>query len=187
MSRIVTREQYFDSALGVLAEQGFTGLNIRRMCSELGVTAGSFYHHFGSWQGFVDALLAYWENRQVLLLRDVEFGIGPPEADIESLRRLTLGLPHAAEAAIRAWGANDESVRVVRNRVDEARRKTVYKAVLRVVGEPSVATVVTSLGMSMLVGYQHVAADGDYAPLERLLDEYVQVIYSHAEVASGRA
>ncbi|WP_280426868.1 TetR/AcrR family transcriptional regulator [Nocardia carnea] len=186
MSRIVTREQYFESALAALAELGFTGLNIRLMCTRLGVTAGSFYHHFGSWQGFVDALLAYWENRQVMILRDVEFGVGPPEVDIESLRQLTLGLRHEAEAAIRAWGANDESVRVVRDRVDEARWKTVYKAVLRVVGDRSVATVVTSLGMSMLVGYQQVAADDGYVPLERLLDEYVQIIYSHAEASFQR-
>lgn len=183
MSRIVTREQYFESALEALAELGFTGLNIGMMCKKFGVTSGSFYHHFGSWHGFVDALLSYWENRQVVILRDVEFGAGPPEEDIESLRRLTLGLHHEAEAAIRAWAANDESVREVRNRVDDARRKTVYKAVLRVVGDRATAKVVTSLGMSMLVGYQQVAADGGYAPLDKLLDEFVRLIYSHAELA----
>ena len=182
MSRIVTREQYFESALEALAELGFTGLNIGMMCKKFGVTSGSFYHHFGSWHGFVDALLSYWENRQVVILRDVEFGAGPPEEDIESLRRLTLGLHHEAEAAIRAWAANDESVREVRNRVDDARRKTVYKAVLRVVGDRATAKVVTSLGMSMLVGYQQVAADGGYAPLDKLLDEFVRLINSHAEL-----
>jgi AcrR family transcriptional regulator len=182
MSRIVTREQYFESALAALAELGFTGLNIGLMCKKLGVTSGSFYHHFGNWQGFVDALLGYWENRQVMILREVEFGAGPPEADIESLRRLTLGLHHEAEAAIRAWGANDDSVREVRNRVDDARRKTVNKAVLRVVGDKAVAKVVTSLGMSMLVGYQQVAGDGGYVSLDKLLDEFVRLVYSHAEV-----
>ncbi|BAH31497.1 TetR/AcrR family transcriptional regulator [Rhodococcus erythropolis] len=183
MSRIVTREQYFESALGVLAEAGFTGLTIGLMCKEFGVTSGSFYHHFGNWPGFVDSLLDYWESRQVSILRDAEFGSGTPESDIESLRKLTLDLHHEAEAAIRAWGANSERVREVQNRVDEARRKTVYKAMLRVVGDRTEAKVLASLGMSILVGYQQLAGEGASTPLSKLLGEYLQLVYSHAPTA----
>lgn len=71
MPTIVSKEQYFETALGVLAEVGFKGLNIRRMCEALGVTTGSFYHYFGSWQGFVDALFEYWEHRQDRILREL--------------------------------------------------------------------------------------------------------------------
>jgi len=112
MSRVVSREQYFDAALEILAQSGFKGLNIGVLCRNLGVTSGSFYHHFGSWQGFVDVLLEFWENRQGILLRNLDFGKGEPETDLELLGKLTEGLNHKAEAAIRAWAANDRASRV---------------------------------------------------------------------------
>jgi hypothetical protein len=89
------------------------------------------------------------------------------------LRELTLGLPHAAEAAIRAWSMNEPSVRDVQQRVDDARRKTVGKAIERVIGDQATAWVVTSVGMAMLVGYQQLTAAGESASLEQMLDEYL--------------
>ncbi|WP_406277178.1 TetR/AcrR family transcriptional regulator [Nocardia sp. NBC_00881] len=181
MSRVVTKEQYFDTALEVLAEFGFKGLNIGVLCRRLGVTSGSFYHHFGSWQGFVDALLDHWENRQVRILRTLKFNQGNPDDDIRAMSVLAAGLHHAAEAAIRAWAANDESVNLALKRVDESRRRTVHKAIKGVVGDNDTTTVVTSLGMAMLVGYQQIAAGGEELSLDGLLTEYARLIYSHSQ------
>ncbi|MEU4343876.1 TetR/AcrR family transcriptional regulator [Nocardia sp. NPDC023852] len=181
MSRVVTKEQYFDTALEVLAEFGFKGLNIGVLCRRLGVTSGSFYHHFGSWQGFVDALLDHWENRQVRILRTLKFNQGNPDDDIRAMSVLAAGLHHAAEAAIRAWAANDESVNLALKRVDESRRRTVHKAIKGVVGDDDTTTVVTSLGMAMLVGYQQIAAGGEELSLDGLLTEYARLIYSHSQ------
>lgn len=179
MSRVVTKEQYFDTALEVLAELGFKGLNIGVLCRRLGVTSGSFYHHFGSWQGFVDTLLEHWENRQVVILRTLNFNQGNPDDDIRAMSDLAAGLHHTAEAAIRAWAANDESVNLALKRVDESRRRTVHKAIKGVVGTDETATVVTSLGMAMLVGYQQLAAGGEDVSLDKLLTEYARLIYTH--------
>ncbi|MFI9503907.1 TetR/AcrR family transcriptional regulator [Nocardia sp. NPDC052566] len=185
MSRVVTKEQYFDTALEVLAELGFKGLNIGVLCRRLGVTSGSFYHHFGSWQGFVDALLEHWENRQVRILRTLNFNQGNPDDDIRAMSDLAAGLHHAAEAAIRAWAANDESVNVAVKRVDDSRRRTVHKAIKGVVGDEDTATAVTSLGMAMLIGYQQIAAGGEELSLDRLLTEYARLIYSYKRQPSS--
>lgn len=100
MPTIVSKEQYFETALDVLAEVGFKaqhpsdvhdpGCHHRIVLSLLRELAS-----------FVDALLEYWEHRQERILRDLSFGSGGPEDDLAALRTLTLGLPHAAEAAIR--------------------------------------------------------------------------------------
>lgn len=176
VTRLVTKEQYFKVALGILAAEGPGGLGIGVMCRRFNVTSGSFYHHFGNWPGFVDELLRYWEALQVDALRKQRFGTAGPHADIELLKQLTLGLNHRAEAAIRAWGANDERVREVRARVDDARRKTVQKAVLGVVSHRDVAREITALGMAMLVGYQQIADSVAESSLGLLLDEYVMLI-----------
>ncbi|MBF6139424.1 TetR/AcrR family transcriptional regulator [Nocardia farcinica] len=179
MSRVVIKEQYFDTALEVLAELGFKGLNIGLLCRRLGVTSGSFYHHFGSWQGFVDALLEHWENRQIRILRTLNFNQGNPHDDIAAMADLALGLHHAAEAAIRAWAANDESVNLALKRVDESRRRTVHKAVKGIVGDDATTAVLTSMGMAMLIGCQQIAAGGDDVSLHDLLGQYQRLIYSY--------
>ncbi|WP_328602332.1 TetR/AcrR family transcriptional regulator [Nocardia terrae] len=178
----MNKDQYFELGLEILARTGFKGLNIGVLVKEFGVTSGSFYHHFGSYQGFVNALLEFWANRQVVLLRDMEFGKSTPEADLQKLRDLTLGLHHEAEAAIRAWGANDDYVRDVQRRVDDARRKTVQKAIAGVVDDAELAKSLTSLGMAMLVGYQQLSAAGHHDDLSVLLDEYIRLVNSHIVV-----
>ena len=57
----LSRSAYFDVALELLAEGGHDGLTIAALCARLGVTKGSFYHHFRDLCAFTDALLAYWE------------------------------------------------------------------------------------------------------------------------------
>ena len=172
------REAYFAGALEVLAKQGFTGLNVGALCRGLGVTSGSFYHHFGGWPVFVEQLLAHWENRQVRILREGNFGTGGPLADFAALMDLTLGLPHEAEAAIRAWAMNDETVRAAQKRVDSARLRTVGKAVEGIVGDRALARTLTSLGMAMLVGHQQLASAGEHGELAELLEEYTRLVHS---------
>ncbi|MFB9690255.1 TetR/AcrR family transcriptional regulator [Amycolatopsis plumensis] len=165
-----SRREYFEASLKVLAEHGFTGLNVGALCRELGVTSGSFYHHFLGWPGFVTQLLEHWESRQLL---------GSPE-DFAALMDLTLGLPHEAEAAIRAWALNDGSVRAVQERVDAARRRAVGKAVEGIVGDRALARTLTSLGMAMLVGHQQLASAGEHDELTELLAEYTRLVHSRA-------
>jgi AcrR family transcriptional regulator len=166
-----TRRAYFEAALNVLAEQGFTELNVGALCRDLGVTSGSFYHHFGGWPGFVAQLLEHWENRQVRILRERNFA---------ALMDLTLGLPHEAEAAIRAWARNDETVRAAQKRVDDARLRTVGKAVQGIVGDRALARTLTALGMAVLVGHQQLAAAGEHGELTALLAEYTRLVHSRA-------
>jgi AcrR family transcriptional regulator len=176
MPSIVSRDEYFDAALDILAESGFAELNVGKLGKRLGVTSGSFYHHFGGWPGFVDALLEFWAQRQVRILRDLDFGAGGPAADFDALMRLTRGLRHRAEAAIRAWAANDETVRAAQKRVDDARVKTVGKVVGELIADRERAKVVTSLGLAMLVGYQQLAAAGGFTDLGEILDEYTRLV-----------
>jgi AcrR family transcriptional regulator len=183
MPTIVSKEQYYACALEVLAESGFKGLNIGVLCKELGVTSGSFYHHFGNWNGFVVALLEFWENRQIVQLRNRNFGNSGPLVDFDSLMTLTISLPHKAEAAIRAWAANNEVVRAGQRRADEARRKTVERVIARIVGNPTVAKDLTALGMCLLVGYQQQLNNEQQTGLATLLDKYRSLILLHSNAA----
>ena len=55
------REAYFGAAYEILGEIGSDGITINALSERLGVTKGSFYHHFASLPAFVQALADWWE------------------------------------------------------------------------------------------------------------------------------
>ncbi|MFJ4711387.1 TetR/AcrR family transcriptional regulator [Streptomyces sp. NPDC088785] len=58
-----TVERLLDTALSVYAEAGETGVTVHALTSSSGVSAGSLYHHFGSVDGLMGALLLRWLGR----------------------------------------------------------------------------------------------------------------------------
>lgn len=181
MTVIVSKEQYFETALEVLGESGFKALNIGLMCQRLGVTGGSFYHHFGNWDGFVGQFLEWWRDRQFVALSDLAFGSGDAMGDIVLIRKLTVVLNHAAEAAIRAWGANNEIVHAAQASVDGDRYKTVRNTIERLLGPDAQAAALAEVGMTMLIGYQQRLSSPDRVDLDDLLDLYFDLIRSRQQ------
>ncbi|QLJ05562.1 TetR/AcrR family transcriptional regulator [Streptomyces sp. NEAU-sy36] len=58
-----TVEQLLDAALRVYAETGEQGLTVAAVTRASGVSLGSLYHHFGSIDGLVNALVDRWLGR----------------------------------------------------------------------------------------------------------------------------
>ncbi|MEV5998149.1 TetR/AcrR family transcriptional regulator [Streptomyces griseomycini] len=58
-----TVELLLDAALRVYSEEGEQGLTVNAVTKASGVSLGSLYHHFGSIDGLVDALLLRWLER----------------------------------------------------------------------------------------------------------------------------
>ncbi|MGW4024320.1 TetR/AcrR family transcriptional regulator [Streptomyces sp. NPDC005009] len=59
----VTAEQLLDAALRVYGEAGEQGLTVSAVTAASGVSPGSLYHHFGSMDGLLTALLIRWLER----------------------------------------------------------------------------------------------------------------------------
>jgi len=118
----LTREDWLAAGIELLRAEGAGALTIDRLTRRLGVTKGSFYHHFGSREEFSHALLERWEQRLTQELIDSSRG----GADFaERNRRLTslseqLSDP-GLELAIRAWALQDPGVMVHQERVDRQR------------------------------------------------------------------
>ena len=58
-----TREALLDAGVTVAGEQGLSGLSVNRVVAAAGVAKGTFYVHFESREGFVDALHARFHSR----------------------------------------------------------------------------------------------------------------------------
>ncbi|GAA2263684.1 TetR/AcrR family transcriptional regulator [Glycomyces scopariae] len=108
----------------VLTEQGATGLRIDRLAARLGLTKGSFHHHFKGAEDYRAALLERHEREQAAALADLERAAadGPPEAAFGMLADRVLDVLDAdRERAVRAWSTGDPAARAVQERLDAAR------------------------------------------------------------------
>jgi AcrR family transcriptional regulator len=122
----ISRERWLDEGLAVLAEEGPPGLRIDRLAARLGVTKGSFHHHFAGAAGFKAALLEHYEEQAGRAIHDA---IADRRA--EGTRATLAWLTELAtrdgelrrerlDTAVRAWAQSDPAVRETQARIDAA-------------------------------------------------------------------
>lgn len=149
------RHDYFAAGMDLLARGGVGAVTIARLCAELGVTKGSFYHHFRNVEDFRRQLLTHWSSereRQVLVAAST---VVDPVERLDVLRRFAVSLHHEAEAAIRTWSRTDPEAWAVREKVDAARERTIAQA-YRDAGVPDdEADVLARSAVAILIGVQH--------------------------------
>lgn len=179
----VTQEQYFTAALEHLADQGAEGMTIGVLCRALGVTSGSFYHYFGNWGGFLDALLAHWEERQTDRIAARAAAQATPDQRLRVMQAEAAELPHEAEAAIRAWGQSEEKVRLVQERVDTRRREELRTIMMDAGVLPEDAARLSMMGMAVLVGVQQLQRPVDVPMLFTLLEELADTVRRYAGIS----
>jgi len=173
-------QDYFDAGIALLASGGVGAVTIARLCAELGVTKGSFYHHFRGVDDFKSQLLAHWAadgERQVL---QVAAAVPDPVARLDVIRELGIALHHEAEVAIRTWSRTDAEAWAVRERVDAARERTVAAAYAEVGVPHEAAELLGRLAVAVLVGAQHRGETTDRDALRQLygrLQEMTATIY----------
>lgn len=169
MHILVDRTDYFSAAIEILADADHGGLKLAPLCRRLSVTTGSFYNYFGSWGRFKSELLEFWLEDRTLHLAETARRQGDPERALITLIDFACGLPHRAEAAIRAWSHSDQDVRHTQTVVDEQRFRVTYDTVLRLVGDTDEAEALAQLALFTLTGFQQTQPLPDVADLRRSL------------------
>ncbi|GAA2906939.1 TetR/AcrR family transcriptional regulator [Streptosporangium fragile] len=157
---MASRRDWLDAGLTILAEQGARALTIERLTGRLGLTKGSFYHHFKGMGGFKTALLAHFEAECTTRFIDEVERAAPaaPEARLAHLVELVLSdtADPRLEIATRAWALQDEQVRAVQERVDRTRVAYLRDLWCRIGHDPVEAAHLGRLMYLVLVGAGHV-------------------------------
>lgn len=177
-----TRQAYFEQALRLLARDGRNGLRIGRLCAAVGVTSGSFYHHFGSWEGFVAALLEHWEREEVGRIVEMVNASDDPVERVTRMKYLALTVPHEAETAIRAWATVDPAVEEAQRKVDRGRVAALADVLAPVVADERARGRLAALGIAVLAGHQQIAGVVD-VDLSALLDEFEVAVRAQADAS----
>jgi AcrR family transcriptional regulator len=115
-----SKADWIESGFALLRTEGEHALTIDRLCTAVGRTKGSFYHHFESADVFATALLLAWEEKHT------EAPIIASREGTDAERRRTLdanvkALDWALDLAVRGWGLRDKAAREVVARVDARR------------------------------------------------------------------
>lgn len=177
------KADFLDAAMRLLDERGYAAVTAAGLCDALGVTRGSFYHHFGSLDGFIDALVAHWESEYTHRLTALVTQQQDAQTRAEMRTQAAVDLPHGAEAALRNWAVVHPAVAAAQNRVDQA-RQTALTALLRADGLPKQrAELLASMALSVLVGMQQRQRSVDPAALNEMFALLQQMV--SREVSGG--
>ncbi len=109
----LTPRAWLEAGQTLLRQGGLKALKLRPLADELGVSTGSFYHHFADFDAYQGALAGYWAGPQV---EELIGAIGRAEADPVGRIRLLAQLVRRRglsrlSIAMRAWAESDPRAR----------------------------------------------------------------------------
>ncbi len=116
-----TKEDLLEEGLSLVSSRGPESLTIDALCRELGVTKGSFYHHFQNCDAYVAELLDFWLERFGRALIEQSVRETAPEERLRRIVETAFRHPSDLDVAIRAWGGRDPAVRDHVRRMDAMR------------------------------------------------------------------
>ena len=177
MAIVAAREAYFETGLEILADLGFGGLKLAEVCRRLGVTTGSFYHYFDNWPAYSHELIRHWagstQDRVQLLRAEPD-----PRKRIDATIEVGLALPHAADAAIRAWSSIEPKVREAQTEIDRLRFEIMQDSAMEILGNERQAQLFASWAVYLLVGYEQCTLPADAEGLSWIARELVAALDS---------
>ncbi len=174
-----TKTRWLEMGLVVLGTNGPKELTIDGLCRRLGLTKGSFYHHFRNRKDYIDTLLTYWHEQQTQRLIDSSRNEVDPVSSIRKLTIMSMELrPARLETAIRAWAESDELVAAHQARVDTNRRAYLAELVGRLrpdLGSDE-ATKLATIIFAVHVGAQHMSPPLEGEELKGIYESLLAIL-----------
>ena len=169
------REDWLEQGLITLAEQGVDALTIDAMCKLMTVTKGSFYHHFKNRETFLEAILAFWEDKYTQQFITVsQEGLNYQEK-FERLHQLVIESYGTNEVNIRAWAQVDPLARKYQERVDQQRLNFLYELQQGLYENDALARTMAQLQYTTLIGSAQIIPALKQSDLENMYQLLAQL------------
>ncbi len=186
MTRL-SAEDWIEAGLQVLREDGAAALTIDHLTRRLGVTKGSFYHHFPSRDRYVRSLLGHWERTLTLeLIAASRAGLDVAERERLLTRMAAELFEPALETAIRAWALRDPLVMEFQQRVDEERIAYLEELFRLRAGDGALARDLALIRYAFSVGAQQLRPGLDPTEYSRLFARLQERLVALAEQHATR-
>lgn len=151
-----SKRDWFLEGLNVLTNAGASALTIEELTARLGVTKGSFYHHFRNIQDFKQSFLDFCESEgtlQIFLSVEAE---QTPQAKIDRLLDIVTTEDTRLEVALRGWALQDELARTYQQRIDTLRVAYLHQLCEAVVNDEANASTMAEMLYTIYVGSQQI-------------------------------
>jgi len=111
----LTRQDWIDAALTQLTLAGIGSVRIEQLATSLGVTRGSFYHHFTAREDLLQAMLEYWAQRWTYEVRDqiAALDLEPATTLLALMKAIRKNRAAEFDAPFRAWALHDPMAQAV--------------------------------------------------------------------------
>lgn len=164
--------RYFLAAYELLAERGPGGLTVTALCERTHLTHGSFYHHFGSMNGFVGAFAANWAADFSAMMTRID-------SEPDPIRRMELQgevflrrIDPAECAILGSWStSNPVLAAAVRQAGDHAKSVT-GRALTELTGDAEQAQLVAHMALSLALGIYREEQPIDRARVAAILQAW---------------
>jgi AcrR family transcriptional regulator len=150
-----TKRDWLVEGLRVLGELGATALTIDALTGRLGVTKGSFYHHFQHYHNYKEQLLTFFEEVTLHIIAQTEQEPTSTRKIARLLELATREVP-TVEVAVRAWALQDEQVRRYQERIDQRRMDYLTALFAPITGDKARARFLAHLYYALYIGSQHL-------------------------------
>lgn len=135
----LTRQDWIDSGLRMLATDGASALKVGVMATALGVSRGSFYWHFADFAAYRAQLLHCWRERTVdQVIQEFDRDPTGPDRLKRLIKRAFIG-KRGLDRAIRMWAADEPVVAAMVASVDAKRVAYMAKLLIAAGADPGQA------------------------------------------------
>jgi AcrR family transcriptional regulator len=172
---VTSRRNWLEEGMAVLEELGVEALTVEMLTNRLGITKGSFYHHFRNYQDFKKNLLDFYEEERTLQIIQLAERETSPQAKLERIMRATLQ-PSRLEAVMRAWALQDVFVREHQQHIDQQRLAYLEELIFAQTDNRAHATRMARLFYSIYVGSQHIVPPIQSYDLAHLYQEALPLL-----------
>ncbi|NIM92956.1 MAG: TetR family transcriptional regulator [Anaerolineales bacterium] len=147
-----SKEDWMAEGLKVLAESGVSGLTIDALSSRLGLTKGSFYHHFKDVQDYHEQLITYWADQYLSTADSYPQDAFAGLELLDNIMNRIFKPITEPEVAIRNWAHENNMVRSYVEEVEKARHGFVLHAFQMVTKETDQALLMADMLSTIMLG-----------------------------------
>lgn len=176
---MISKKDWVLVACDILVESGSDGLTIEALAGRLGVTKGSFYHHFKNYDGFKRAFLEAYEEFGTSYVIEQAETTESAYSKMEVVLEATLTEPREVEVALRAWALRDSLVMEYQQRIDARRLDYIRQLYRQLVADEAKANRLAQLIYIAYVGSQHIRPPMSPEQLRQIYLEILQ-LYRHS-------
>lgn len=170
-----SKRDWLEAGLRILAKQGALALTIERLTTALGLSKGSFYHHFQGLPGYKAALLAFVETEWREQVARATGHADSPAAGMMRLFDVAVAEAPDLEIAFRAWALQDEEVREVQARMDRQRNDHIRALCRQLLADDAQALTMSRLAQALMIGGPQFQPPLSLAARRALLDELLRL------------